>query len=193
MGTPSKDVADRREIVRHMLQVEGLTPLEIAEKMFRDGTIEADSIRKAHRIVRADAEFIRNEMTGGDAAAAAARERQLFILRMERVLGQASREMDKTEGVTVSKTTFDDGRTMTTMKKADRAGVRQRWAEKYIQASRFIAQASGVDIKTGPAEGAEPGATGKGDPKRKAFVWNVSGKSVDTLIGERAGGKGVVN
>jgi len=179
----SDSVAVRRERVRELFLIHGLRPMEIASTLFTSGELPSKSLESAHRLVRADVHQIRAALSVEQVVAMSdPGETKIFIARMEYILRHAARELEKLETIATSRTKLADGKEIVTARKVDRAGIRQRWAEKYLQASRAIAAVSGVPIEAWRKQDSDGAERDKPDTQSDPFQIVVSGKPIDDLI-----------
>ena len=179
----SDSVAERHERVRELFLIHGLRPMEIATLLLASGELPSKTLESAHRLIRADVQSIRAALSTEQVMALSdPGETRIFIARMEYILRHAAREIEKIESIATSRTKLADGKEITTARKVDRAGIRQRWAEKYLQASRAIAAVSGVPIEAWRKQDDDSADRDRPEALSDPFQIVVSGKPIDELI-----------
>ena len=189
----TESVAERRERVSDLLLLHGMKPMEIAALLFAEGVLPSETIEAAHRLIRSDVEAVRKELSVDDVLALKdSGEARIFTRRMEYVLRHAAEELEKRESVSTSRTKMfkngkESGPEIVVAKKVDRAGIRQRWAEKYMQAAKAIAAVNGVAIEASRKKSDDHPDPDRPDDDAEPFVFNFpnvtgSDKDLDAML-----------
>lgn len=171
--------------------LEGLETTDIAEALIAEGLLESRSLDSAKKTVRTRLKQLRDERREEEGALAdsgTAKERH--ISRMLYATRKLLSFIENNDVVTKVVGVTRDGTPVTTEVDVVPIAEKNKAVKNLAVISERLAVVTGVQI--GSLKPKEKRGVDN-EPAPGNFEFKLSGKSVDTLIGERAAGKGAVN
>lgn len=171
--------------------LEGLETTDIAEALIAEGLLESRSFDSAKKTVRTRLKQLRDERReeqGAVADSGTAKDRH--ISRLLYATRKLLSFVENTDVVTKVVGVTRDGEPVTTQVDAVPIAEKNKALKTLAVISERLAVVTGVQI--GSLKPKEKGAADN-EPAPGNFEFKFSGKTVETLIGERAAGKSGVN
>jgi hypothetical protein len=190
---PSQQAALKKRDARmaELFFLEGLETTDIAEKLIDEGLLESKTLDSAKKTVRTRLKQLRDERRTeqgdvGDYGTAKDRHISRLLYATRKLIAYVENEKTLTKVVGVTR----DGTPVTTEVDAVPIAEKNKALKTLAAISERLAVVTGVQIGT-----LNPKEKGGADeaPAPGNFEFRFSGKTVDSLIGERAAGKGAVN